>query len=75
MMMTTECSEEWTPDSITKFDWAESELYMTRAVWVGSLMICCYENREITPSILELSYVVHSCKNWIFFTLSSREIL
>ena len=58
------CSEEWTPDSITMFDW----LVKIRSIHdeespikcVGSLIICCNPNWEVTPSVLEPWYVVIS---------------
>ena len=59
-----EWSEEWTPDSITTFGWVvkirsihEDE---SPIICVGSLIIYSNPNWEVTPSILEPSYVVMS---------------
>ena len=58
------CSEEWTPDSTTKFGWVvkirsihDEESPMKG---VGSLITCCNPNWVVTPSNLEPSYVVIS---------------
>ena len=71
-----EWSEEGTPDSITKFAW----LVKIRSIYgdespikcVGSLIIYFNPNWEVTPSILEPSYLVMSILyQRLVFTLKS----
>ena len=59
-----ECSEEWTPGFKTKFGWAVKirSIHNEESTikCVGSLIICCNPNWQITPWILEPSYIVIS---------------
>ena len=52
----------WTSDSITKFDWVVKirSIHSDEPpiINVGSLIACCEPSWEVTPSVLESSYVI-----------------
>ena len=52
----------WTSDSITKFDWVVKirSIHSDEPpiINVGSLITCCEPSWEVTPSVLESSYVI-----------------
>ena len=56
------CSEEWSPDSISKFDWVvkirSTHDEKLQIKCVDSLIICCNPYWKVKPSLLEPSSVV-----------------
>ena len=79
-MMANECSDEWTPDSITKLGCdvksesiQEDELL---SVWVGWFITCLSPYRVVIFAILEPSVVVLSFSyHWLNFVLKSHSAI